>query len=194
MFPGLYDEKRSAQATAYMLHLAGGRLEILKLMKLLYLSERKSYFLYGEPLTGDTPYSMKNGPILTNIFDRLKKTENLNETWRAWIRGRSGHEIQLYSSMSDHTQKLVALSEADFAVMDEVWSEFGQSSSYELVNYTHDHCSEWRNPGSTSKRIPPEIFFQELGMSASDAQLQIEHLRQTGQLNQTIQSSTHRGI
>ncbi|MEY2804329.1 MAG: hypothetical protein RL657_1665 [Pseudomonadota bacterium] len=194
MFPGLYDDKRSAQATAYMLYLAGGRLEILKLMKLLYLAERKFYELHGEPLTGDVPFSMKNGPVLSSIFDRLKKTENLNDTWRTWIIGRSGHEIQLKSAWSDPCKELGALSKADLEVMDMVWLEFGHCKAQELVHYTHDHCAEWSDPGTLSRKIQPEIFFRELGMSQTDAQRQIEHLRQTAQLNQTIQSSTHRGV
>lgn len=79
MFNGLYDDRRAAQSVAFMLHLAGGSLEILKHTKLLYLSERLSYESYGEPLTGATPYALKNGPVLSEVYDRTKRTENLNE-------------------------------------------------------------------------------------------------------------------
>ena len=47
---GLFDEKKAAQAAAYFLLRAGGRLEVLKLMKLLYLAERRSFEKYGEPM------------------------------------------------------------------------------------------------------------------------------------------------
>ena len=52
-YPTLFNEKRTAQAAAFLLHQAGGRLPLLKLMKLLYLAERESLRLYGEPISGD---------------------------------------------------------------------------------------------------------------------------------------------
>ena len=52
-YPTLFNEKRAAQAAAFLLHRAGGRLPVLKLMKLMYLAERESLRLYGEPIIGD---------------------------------------------------------------------------------------------------------------------------------------------
>lgn len=61
----LFDERKAAQAAAFLLHKAGGRLPLLKLMKLLYLSERESLQKYGDTITGDTFVSMPNGPVLS---------------------------------------------------------------------------------------------------------------------------------
>ncbi len=43
MLKNLFNEKKAAQAAAYFLLRAGGRLDVLKLMKLLYLAERRSF-------------------------------------------------------------------------------------------------------------------------------------------------------
>lgn len=187
MFPGLYDDLRAAQAVAFLLHLAGGKLEILKLTKLLYLSERLSYELYGEPLTGDEPYSLKQGPVLSKIYDRTKKTENLNETWRAWIKGRFENNIVLDHDIKDPSEELLSLSRADFKVMNSVWKNFGRLTAHQLVSYTHgSKCPEWSDPGLSSQKIDPDNLLRRVGMKREDAARQVEHLRQTAELKQTF--------
>lgn len=47
-----YCEKRAAQTAAFFICRAGGAIEVLKLMKLMYLAERESLARYGEPITG----------------------------------------------------------------------------------------------------------------------------------------------
>jgi hypothetical protein len=36
----VFDERKAAQATAFLLFMAGGKLPLIKLVKLLYLAER----------------------------------------------------------------------------------------------------------------------------------------------------------
>lgn len=188
MFTGLYDDRRAAQSAAFLLQLAGGSLEILKLTKLLYLSERLSYERYGEPLTGDTPYALKQGPVLSKIYDRTKRTENLNETWLTWIKGRSGNNIVLANQIVNPSEELCALSRADFKVMNDVWKDFGDMTAYALVDYTHNHCPEWSDPGMSSHKIDPDTILRKVGMKREDAAKQIEHLRQAAMLKQTLDS------
>ena len=64
----MYDERRAAEAAAYLLHRAGGTMPIDKLMALLYLAERLSLQRYGEPLTGDRLVSMPHGPVLAETY------------------------------------------------------------------------------------------------------------------------------
>jgi len=44
----LFQEPKAAQAAAFMLYRANGKLEVLKLMKLMYLAERESFARFGE--------------------------------------------------------------------------------------------------------------------------------------------------
>lgn len=55
----IFQEPKAAQAAAFMLYKANGRLEVLKLMKLMYLAERESFLRFGEGLTGDALVSMR---------------------------------------------------------------------------------------------------------------------------------------
>ena len=185
MFPGLYDDARAAQAVAYLLHLAGGRMGILKLTKLLYLSERRSYELYGEPLTGDSPYSLPKGPVLSTVYDRTKNAGNLNSTWRAWIRGRTGDELALARTINAPRDELTALSRADLQILATVWQEFGHLSGAQLVSHTHHACHEWSDPQGSSQKIDPDRLLRQVGMRREDAAKQLEHLRQSATLKDT---------
>ncbi|SUA19949.1 phage associated protein [Neisseria gonorrhoeae] len=40
----IFQEPKAAQAAAFLLYKANGRLEVLKLMKLMYLAERESFY------------------------------------------------------------------------------------------------------------------------------------------------------
>lgn len=67
----LFNEKRTTQAAAFFLFKAGGKLPVLKLMKLLYLAERESYRQYGEPISGDNLVSMPHGPVLSQTLNLM---------------------------------------------------------------------------------------------------------------------------
>lgn len=185
MFAGLYDDRRAAQCAAFLLHLAGGSLGILKLTKLLYLAERLSYERYGEPLTGATPFALQQGPVLSELYDRLKRTENLNDTWRTWVKGRNGNDISLDHDIDDPAEEFSDLSRADFKVMASIWKDFGGKTGYELVTYTHSHCPEWSDPGRSSHKIDPDTVLRKVGMKREDAAKQIQHLRQSASLRRT---------
>jgi uncharacterized phage-associated protein len=66
-----FSEKKAAQVAAFFLYRAGGQLEILKLMKLMYLAERGSYEKFGEPMIGDKLVSMDNGPVLSITLNHM---------------------------------------------------------------------------------------------------------------------------
>ena len=65
----MFNERKVAQMAAFFLQQAGGTLNILKLMKLLYLSEREAMNRYGEPLSYDAMVSMPHGPVLSMTYE-----------------------------------------------------------------------------------------------------------------------------
>lgn len=162
----LFDERKAAQAAAYLLHRAGGRLPLLKLMKLLYLAERRSFALHGEPLTGDALVSMPQGPVLSMTYDHCNGALATREGgWDTWISDRQGHDLELRDPSMIRTpeQDLLALSDGDLEVLAAVWGEFGHIDRWALVRYTHDECPEWEDPNGSSRPIDPERLLAVLG-------------------------------
>jgi uncharacterized phage-associated protein len=79
-----YREDRATQAAARLLHLRGGSMSYLKLMKLMYISDRKALVELGRPITFDRFVSMKHGPVLSRTLDVMKRKVPA-EYWSRYI-------------------------------------------------------------------------------------------------------------
>lgn len=147
-------EKRAAQTAAFFIHHAGGTIEILKLMKLMYLAEREALARYGESITGDVLVSMKHGPVLSKTLDHINGfIDSEDGGWESWISARAGHQLGLQPA-HDPVDELTQLSDADTEILDFIWDKFGKYSKYKLRDITHKICPEWEDPGDTSQVIP----------------------------------------
>ena len=186
-YPTLFKEKRTAQAAAFLLYRAGGRLPLLKLMKLMYLAERESLRLHGEPITGDKLVSMPHGPVLSMTYEHMNGAlECAPGGWDCWIEDRSGHDLALKDQSMIRTpeQDLLELSEGDLEVLEQVWHRFGHMGKFALRDYTHSAaCPEWQDPQGSSKPISLETLFRALGYSDKGIESAVEHLRGQAHLN-----------
>lgn len=188
MFKGLYDERRATQSVAYLLHLGGGEMDLLKLTKLIYLAEKRSYETYGEPLTGDVPYSLDHGPVLTSIYDSTKASQPQG-AWSEWLGERRQNTISAARILHDPNSELKALSRADFKILEAIWDEFGGMTTWKLREWTHEHCPEWHDPEGSSTPINPGELLESVGLNGEEGLQQQEFLRNAGMLRSTIAAS-----
>lgn len=183
----LFDERRAAQSAAFFLFKAGGRLPLIKLMKLMYLSERLSLQRYGEPLTGDKLVSMPHGPVLSMTYNHITGAlDSAVDGWDAWIADREGHDVCLkdQSKLRSPEQDLLRLSDSDLEILSEIWMEFGHWDKWALRDYTHSGaCPEWEDPEGSSKPITYETFFSSVGYSADQTQQLVARLSEQRLLN-----------
>lgn len=164
-----YSEKKAAQVAAYFIFRSGGRLDILKLMKLMYLAERSSYSQFGEPMIGDNLYSMEHGPVLSSTLDHVNNMiESEPGGWESWVCDRENHFVGL-KGPKDPTPSLIHLSDSDLRILSEIWDKFGGMSGSQLRNYTHDNCGEWEDPGQSSAKIPYFRLLKHVGFSTEVA-------------------------
>jgi uncharacterized phage-associated protein len=191
MFKDLYDEKKAAQVAAYFLFRAGGSLTILKLMKLMYMAERQSFAEYGEPIIGDRLVSMDNGPVLSRTYSHMNG-EYLSVVggWDDWVADRESHFLSLKDGVRIDRPRndLQELSDADLAVLDHVWGDFGKMDQWDLVRYTHRHFPEWTDPHGSMVPMSYEQLFSALGYNNEAREAIISHLREQAELNGALQS------
>jgi uncharacterized phage-associated protein len=177
-----FDERKASQAAAYLLFRAGGRLPLLKLMKLLYLSERVSFQRFGDSITGDAMVSMPHGPVLSMTYDHLNGgLESMEGGWSTWISDRAGNEVALQDSsmIRSPEEDLLALSDNDLECLAQVWSEFGHWDRWKLVEYTHTGgCPEWEDPKGSSRPIPPARLLKALGHAPAQVEALSRRLHQ----------------
>lgn len=159
----MLNERKVAQMAAYLIRKDGERMPHLKLMKLLYLSDREALAKYGFPLSGDSVVAMPHGPVLSMTLNLMDgDVESAPGGWEAWISDKENHEVSLRNaafSLADLDQ----LSPADLEVLDIVWNKFGHMGKYEIRNYTHQNCPEWQDPNGSSHPIPMQKIFAALG-------------------------------
>ena len=163
----MMNELKTAQMAAYFLAKSGGKMRYIKLVKLLYLSDRESMRLTGESMTRDSAYSLPNGPVLSHTLNLLKE-EVRNDYWSSLI-GRNGYESTLIAPVV--VEDLDELSVQDLEVLDTVNDQFGFFTWQALVEWTHkpENLAEWKDPHGSRLPIKPEHIFEALGQSSEDA-------------------------
>ncbi|MDR1646590.1 MAG: SocA family protein [Zoogloeaceae bacterium] len=174
----LFDERRTAEAAVCLLWLAGGSLPIIKLMKLLYLAERLSLQRYGVPITGDKLVSMPHGPVLSMTYELIQGMPSAPGGWEDWISARENHQVALADSRRIRSlEDLRHLCDADLETLEDIWREFGHMKPFDLVDYTHNNCPEWRDPHGSSRPISYGDLFNAVGYTPEQARIMADELK-----------------
>jgi uncharacterized phage-associated protein len=162
-----FDVRKTTEAACLLLELRGGTMSHLKLIKLLYLMDRESLQRWGRPVTGDSPVSMKHGPVLATTYDLMGIGETDTGTgptfWGNYISDIGNYEVRL----KQPEFPLDDLSEAEIGLIEEIFSRFGKMSRWQLRDFTHT-LPEWEDPGQSSNPIPMESLLSLLGKTESD--------------------------
>lgn len=156
-----FNERKAVQAAGRLIAQSGGEMNYLALMKLLYLIDREALLRFGRPITGDAVFAMKQGPVLSAVFDRVsqKKQHRRPSAWHNFIPRPAPY---VYTVRFSGVPERGALSEAEVALIDEIYAKYRNFSEEELVELTHK-LPEWSDPGTSSKRIPFEAILRAAG-------------------------------
>jgi uncharacterized phage-associated protein len=137
----IFREKKTTQAAARFLNLAHNRMNYMKLIKLLYLMDRTALIRWGRPVTGDKYYSMKLGPVLSEVRNLITEpTEpGQEEFWAKHISEPSQWEVTLLKDAGSDE-----LSKAEEELIDEIFRDFGGYAPFDLVKHLHTILPEWK--------------------------------------------------
>lgn len=185
----LFNEKKLTEATIFFLLQTNNKnINILKLMKLLYLSERKSFEMFHTPIIGDSLVSMNKGPVLSLTLERINYGSRKKTYWDQFISDRANNDVALKTDVNINSDDdLLELSDNDITTLKQIWFEFGSKNEWQLVDYTHDYCPEWRNPGSSMRPINYQDLFDALGFSKDLSNEIIDQLESQAYINQSVQ-------
>ncbi|MEE9615036.1 MAG: Panacea domain-containing protein [Thermodesulfobacteriota bacterium] len=157
-----FNEKKATQVAALFLKKSGGKMNYMKLIKLLYLADRKSLEYWERPLTTDSYYSMEHGPILSKVLDWINNGERLGEEtyWHGFISGPSNYEISLLAEAEMEDDEL---SRREKDLIGSIFEEYKTKDQWEMVDICHEILPEWEDPGRTSLQIDIKDIFRALG-------------------------------
>ncbi|MCF6262627.1 MAG: SocA family protein [Xanthomonadales bacterium] len=180
----MYNEIKAAQAAAHFLILRGGQMSSLKLMKLLYLSDRESMNLYGYPMTGDNFSSLPHGPVLSVTKDFMDGSlQSCEGGWQSLMNDKKDYEIAL--QMGVQPEHLGSLSQADIEILDSVWDQFGKMNRWEIRDYTHE-LPEWEDPRGSSMPIRYKDVLLALSKPLEEAKQIEANILEAAELENTL--------
>ncbi len=174
-----FDVLKATQVTGEFVRLAGGEIDVLKLVKLAYLLDRLSLQSRGVPVLGGSYYSMRNGPVTSELLDLINAgyLRGCDTDWRKFISDRAANRLALIEP-----PPLDRLSDAEHDLIAEVHTQHSGRSGPELADWCHEHCAEWHSVTRGRRDISAEDILEVGGASPerirhlADFQAELERL------------------
>ena len=119
-------------------------------MKLMYLAERESIRRTNASITGDTFYSMQNGPVLSETLRLLqgKPRTAIGEVWNKHVYSSGQWKVKLAMPFREEV-----LSQTEEEIILGEWSQHGGKNKWRLVDLTHTF-PEWDERALKLKTSP----------------------------------------
>ena len=143
----MFSSNKILQEVSYLLSLNGNRMNLLKLMKELYLIDRLSIEERESSVSGDVFFSMKHGPVLSQTLNMCYDLPN-NE----W---------------GEYLDQITAPFYPDIAVKKTIETGLMNYSPRQLEDYTHK-LPEWAPLTSGRKKIRFSDIMRALGRSEKE--------------------------
>lgn len=168
-----FDEAKTVQAAVHMVRQSEGTLNYLKLMKLLYFTDREALLKWGRPVTGATYFSMKHGPVLSEVYDLIKSPQE-RDLWSKHLGKTEKKEVVLICDVEPDD-----LSDAEINLIDDIVSKFRDYDEWRTVDFAHT-MPEWKHPApATRSPISIEEILLAGGKNESeiaDIKADVKHL------------------
>ena len=144
-----FREAKTTQAAARLLTLRGGRMNYMKLIKLLYIVEREALLTWGRPVTADRCVSLPKGPILSQTLNLINEgpSPDTPSAWAEHISQPENYDVRLMSPAGEDE-----LSEAEKSLIDDVFKRYGDMNRWALVDLVHAF-PEWQDPDGSALPI-----------------------------------------
>jgi uncharacterized phage-associated protein len=148
-------------------------MKYLKLIKLLYIADREAFSRWGKPITTDRYVSMKEGPVVSNIYNLIgsEPLPSDESIWHRYIRTVADWDVELLSFPNNDE-----LSQAEEDLLGEVFLAHGHKSRWTLVDETHKFA-EWKNPGTSSIQITYREILKAVKSDEDEVSANLEELK-----------------
>ncbi len=174
-----FKSKKAAQLAAYFAVKSDGLIEKLKLIKLVYWTERRFIANYKHPMLFDELYSLPHGPICSSTLNGIDGVIH-EEIWNDYI-ARNGNIVVSIKRFT--RDDLDELSDAEIAIAEKTWRRFGKMTASQLRNYSHQNCPEYTEVEQGRIPISYKQLFEALGIEDSERlEHEIQHVRRLDSL------------
>ena len=141
--PFSFSHRKATQALNFFARKAGGRINKMKALKLVYFADRFHLRKYGRPVVGDEYLAMNYGPVASGTKDLAEMSDFLGEEEERYAKRfiRPAESAITYSSIHNVDEKV--LSESDREALEFAWGRFGRTAEFALSKLTHRY-PDWK--------------------------------------------------
>jgi uncharacterized phage-associated protein len=177
-----FNSRKAANAAYELLDLAGGSLNYMVLVKLLYFADREALIRLESPITGDRFFLLPRGPVLSRILDLIRNgpIDENDAPWFDVVSPPSGYDVTVKGKPVEN-----ALSGAEERILSHVFEQYGHKTWQELSRVTHD-LPEWIDPAGGAIPITPEQILLLSGKSQDEVRQIREELLALDKLDTEI--------
>lgn len=148
-----FNERKTAQAMAFLLSRHHGKMNYMVAVKVLYLADRKTLIETGRPITGDWMVSLPFGPTLSLTLNLIRDSSHGDfGPWHEYIARHWRFDIKLAKRNPERDE----LSQFEMETITAADAEIGWMSWRQVSDYSHANWPEWRDPKRSSHGIEPE--------------------------------------
>lgn len=140
--PFSFSHRKATQALNFFARRAGGTIEKLMALKLVYFADRYHLRRYGRPIIGDEYLAMQYGPVPSNTKDLAEMSDFLGAEERdyakTFIRPTTPISFQSLGAVEEKV-----FSQSDREALAWAWTQFGHVERFQLAEMTHVY-PEWK--------------------------------------------------
>lgn len=140
--PLSFSYRKTTQGLNFLAREAGGRINKMKALKLLYFADRYHLRKYGRPVTNDEYFAMGFGPVASGGKDLAEGSDFRPDVEKAYA-GQYLDSVNRYEVASINEVDTPVFSDTDREALTFAWERFGGHDEFELAEITHAY-PEWK--------------------------------------------------
>lgn len=152
---------KAIQAAGVLLHFERNRMSYMRLLKLLYITDRETIKEHGLPLLGSKAVAMDHGPLHSDIFNLIKGVHDKTSLWSKFF-VKTGYKVE---TVDQPDNGLLSTYEIEkLRSVSEKYAPFTDEEIYDQMTHTFP---EWikNHVEGTSRPIPLEDIMDAVGRS-----------------------------
>jgi uncharacterized phage-associated protein len=163
-----FDHRKATQAINFFANKAGGYINKMKAIKLIYFADRYHLRKYGRPITNDEYFAMPYGPVNSGVKEIAENSDFLAKDEQVYASTYLKVQNQ-YGVKSINPVENKVFSKSDIEALSFAWDKFGKYNQYQLADLSHNY-PEWKrfkeiieSKAQSRVRMNYEDFFEDPG-------------------------------
>ena len=136
-----FNYKKAVQALNYLAFKTNGKINKMKAIKLIWLSDRLHLRLYGRSIIGDQYFAMPFGPVPSSTRDILEGSTFLSEEESSYSCEYLSPDK--YEVLSKKEPDLQVFSKTDIDAINKIFDNYSSLNQFQLSDLSHTF-PEWK--------------------------------------------------